>query len=163
MMNRLAVKAKINISSDGSSTASVRMHPENLGFMTLNLKISEGKAEGRILVENQTAMKLIRDEIETLKTELRNQGISLESFTVRVRDSASSQFSGFSESRQDSAAFSGFGESGQPDGERRNPEMASGRERNSNVSDGSADRITDQFPEPAISAVKEFRGFEISL
>ncbi len=82
----LVQKAKVNLRSDGSSSASIRLRPAHLGRMTLNLEVMESQVRGKIIVENDTVRRLVAEELEYLRTELSRQGIQVESFFIRVRD-----------------------------------------------------------------------------
>ena len=102
MFNELVEKARLNLGSDGNSTASIRMNPESLGRLTMNLRMMDGVLEAKILVGSEAAKKMIMDDIETLKFELRSQGIQVDSFTVRVKESV---FSGMDHDTDHSSSF----------------------------------------------------------
>ncbi|MDH5654721.1 MAG: flagellar hook-length control protein FliK [Spirochaetia bacterium] len=91
LFNELVEKARLNLGPDGNSTASIRLNPESLGKMTMNLRLIENSLEAKILVGSEAAKKMIMDEIEHLKFELRSQGIQVDSFTVKVKESLSSE------------------------------------------------------------------------
>ena len=88
----LVQKAKVNMDSKGNSSASINLRPEALGKLTMNLEMKGNVLEARLLVDSGSAKKAIMDELEHLKLELKNHGIQVESFQVRVRESSSSQF-----------------------------------------------------------------------
>ncbi|MCB1168189.1 MAG: flagellar hook-length control protein FliK, partial [Leptospiraceae bacterium] len=84
-------QARVRLSADGKSTASIRMNPENLGRMHLDLVMKDNVLSGRLLVENHAAFKHIKDEIEGLRAELAKHGIQLEGLSVKTRETVQSQ------------------------------------------------------------------------
>jgi len=92
LWNELVQKAKVNLGSDGKSTATIRLNPESLGRLTMNLHVNQNSVEARLVVETESAKKMIQREIEGLKTELKSHGITVETFTVKVRDAGFSPF-----------------------------------------------------------------------
>ncbi|MCB1308913.1 MAG: flagellar hook-length control protein FliK, partial [Leptospiraceae bacterium] len=94
LMNSLVQQARVNVRSDGSSTASIRLNPQSLGHMTLNLRLENNQMTAQILVDNQSARQIIKNEMEHLRAELQRQGIQVENVVIRVRDNQAFQFQG---------------------------------------------------------------------
>ena len=90
LFNKLVERARINLGPDGRSSASIRLNPPHLGRMTLNLQMQNNHMHARLVVETEAASKLIQSELDTLRQELKSQGIQVESFQIRVRESAGS-------------------------------------------------------------------------
>jgi len=86
MMNDLVQKARVNLQSDGASTASIRLNPRTLGQMTLNLQVQQNQVHAQVIVESEAARKLVQNELEHLRQELRAQGVNVESVAIRVRE-----------------------------------------------------------------------------
>ena len=86
LFNQLVQKARVNYGSDGSTHASIRLRPEQLGNVTLNLKVNGSAVEARLLVENDSVRKLVNEEIDSLQRELKRQGFSVDAIEIRVRD-----------------------------------------------------------------------------
>jgi len=86
LFNQLVEKAKINYGSDGSSSASIRLKPDQLGNVTLNLKVHGNVVEARLLVENDSVKKLVKEEVDHLQKELKRQGFSVDAIEIRVRE-----------------------------------------------------------------------------
>ncbi|MDH5656610.1 MAG: flagellar hook-length control protein FliK, partial [Spirochaetia bacterium] len=86
--NELVEKARMNFGSDGRSSASIRMNPAHFGRMTLNIEMQNNQLQAKLLVESSDAKKMIMDEIENLRQELRNHGIQVESISVKVKEPA---------------------------------------------------------------------------
>ena len=87
----LVQKAKVNLRSDGSSTASIRLRPQTLGWMTMNLEVFQNQVQAQIIVESGIAKKLVMEQLHYLQQELHQQGIQVESLSIRVRDIFESQ------------------------------------------------------------------------
>lgn len=90
MFNELARQAKVQMNADGSSMASIRMRPESLGHLTLHLQVNQNQVHAQAIVESDAARRMIEGEIDKLRQELRQQGIQVESVSIRVRESAES-------------------------------------------------------------------------
>ncbi|MBL8018519.1 MAG: flagellar hook-length control protein FliK [Leptospirales bacterium] len=86
LFNQLVEKARINLGSDGQSSASLRLKPEQLGSVTLNLKVYGNVVEAKVLVENDSVKKLVKDEMDQLQRELKRQGFSVDAIEIRVRE-----------------------------------------------------------------------------
>lgn len=92
LFNDLVEKARVNVQSNGNSTASIRMNPAALGRMTLNLEVNQNQVHARIVVESDAAKRMVMDEMDHLRQELTRQGITVESLSIRVREPASMSF-----------------------------------------------------------------------
>ncbi len=86
MFNQLVQKARVNFGADGSSQASIRLRPEQLGSVTLNLKVHGQVIEAKMVVENESVRKLVKEEMEMLQKELKRQGFSVDAIEIRVRE-----------------------------------------------------------------------------
>ena len=87
IFNELVDKARLNLGPDGNSTATIKMHPASLGSLTMNLRVMNNSLEAKILVDSESAKRLIMDDIENLKMEMKSQGIQVDSFTVKIKES----------------------------------------------------------------------------
>ena len=92
LFNDLVERARVNVQSNGDSTASIRMNPAALGRMTLNLDVRQNAVHARIVVESDAARRMLTDEMENLRQELTRQGIHVESLSIRVREPANMSF-----------------------------------------------------------------------
>jgi flagellar hook-length control protein FliK len=88
---KMVEQARVRLGSNGSSTAQIRMNPEHLGRLQLDLVMKDNVINGRVLVENQQAFKFIKEDIELLRQELAKHGIQLESLNIKTRESMQSQ------------------------------------------------------------------------
>ncbi|MCB1175397.1 MAG: flagellar hook-length control protein FliK [Leptospiraceae bacterium] len=91
LMNQLVERARVNIKADGSSIAHIRMNPKELGQLSLHLHMQENRLQGRLIVENEGAFKLVKEELDHLQRELKQQGIQVDSLQIRLRESQHSQ------------------------------------------------------------------------
>jgi flagellar hook-length control protein FliK len=107
----LVEKAHVNITPEGNSFASIRLNPESLGRLTMNLRVVNNSVEANLVVESDQVRKMILNEIESLRNELKGHGIQVESFSVRVRESflsfdqSNDQSSGGDMERQSGSGF----------------------------------------------------------
>lgn len=92
LFNDLVEKARVNVQSNGNSSASIKMNPAALGRMTLNLEVHQNQVHARILVDSDAAKRMLMDEMDHLRQELTRQGITVESLSIKVREPASMSF-----------------------------------------------------------------------
>ncbi|MEQ8353464.1 MAG: flagellar hook-length control protein FliK [Leptospiraceae bacterium] len=88
---KMVEQARVRLGSDGRSTAQIRMNPEHLGRMHLDLVMKDNVISGRVLVENQQAFKMIQEDIDNLRQELAKHGIQLDTLNIKTRESLQSQ------------------------------------------------------------------------
>ncbi|MBI38362.1 MAG: hypothetical protein CMF59_02090 [Leptospiraceae bacterium] len=88
---QMVEQARVRMGSDGRSTAQIRMNPEHLGRMHLDLVMKDNVITGKLVVENQQAFKMIREDIDNLRQELARHGIQLDNLSVKTRESLQSQ------------------------------------------------------------------------
>jgi flagellar hook-length control protein FliK len=84
--SKLVERARVNIAADGTSTASMRLKPEQLGNVTLNLRVAGSQVEAKLVVESEHVKKMMKEEIEQLAVELKRQGFSVDAIEIRVRE-----------------------------------------------------------------------------
>ncbi len=90
--NSLVRKARLKMGPEGTSSASIRLRPEALGELTMDIRVNRNHVEAKLLVDNEAAMKWIKDEIENLRHELKTHGVHVDQFSVKIKeqDAASS-------------------------------------------------------------------------
>ena len=89
----LVKKVKMNLRPDGTSTASIRLRPQSLGHMIMNLEVVQKQVQAKIIVESLAAKKLVMEQLQSLQQELQQQGVQVESLSIRVRESSESMAS----------------------------------------------------------------------
>ncbi|MCP5480802.1 MAG: flagellar hook-length control protein FliK [Spirochaetales bacterium] len=94
LMNRLVQKAFLELKGDGQSTATIRLNPQHLGRMTLNLQVSHNHVSAQVLVDSEAALRAVKGEMDTLRGELLRQGITVDGMSIRIRENAEMAFAG---------------------------------------------------------------------
>ncbi|NLT96256.1 MAG: flagellar hook-length control protein FliK, partial [Clostridia bacterium] len=79
----------------GTSELSIRLRPEELGKVTLQLLSQDGQLSVKIITENIRSMEIVEQNLAHLKQTLANQGIKCTEIEVQVNtDSTFNQFMG---------------------------------------------------------------------
>ena len=58
------------------------MNPKTMGFMTLRIRLDGNKLKGRITVESPEAAGMLKDNLNELVTQFREQGFEIEEFDI---------------------------------------------------------------------------------
>jgi hypothetical protein len=82
--------ARIVVKDGNSGSFSMRLFPESLGRVNVNLGLDQGVLTGRFLVDTQEAKNLLLENISSLMEQLEESGIEVGGFQVDVRDSEKS-------------------------------------------------------------------------
>lgn len=82
----LVEKARVNLGPDGKSSAMIRLNPEELGRMLLDLKMKGNQVTASVVVETPAAMKKLKEELELLKFELQQKGFQVENIQIKLRE-----------------------------------------------------------------------------
>ncbi|MEQ9365871.1 MAG: flagellar hook-length control protein FliK, partial [Leptospirales bacterium] len=152
LFNDLVEKARVNVQSNGNSTASIKMNPAALGRMTLNLEVRQNQVHARILVDSDAAKRMLTDEMEHLRQELTRQGITVESLSIRVREPASMSFmEGGASSEQSTLEQPATGEEKSSDGS----SGEAGRDGEDQSRRGSVDQAEQEYELAGAAASSE--------
>ncbi len=84
-LQQLMQQARITVQNNQNGSISMRMHPDSLGNLRVHLGLEQGVLNGRFLVENTEARQALMGQLDQLKQELQEQGISVGEFQVNVR------------------------------------------------------------------------------
>lgn len=68
----------------------IKLKPDNLGRLVLQLVVEKGVVSAKFTVENQTVKKALQENFEVLKHNLKQQGIVTDKLTVNVNEQTSS-------------------------------------------------------------------------
>ena len=79
-------QAKITVKDGRNGSFNVRLYPESLGKVNVNLKLEDGVLAGRFLVDNNDAKEALQNNINMVRETLEESGISVGEFQVNVRD-----------------------------------------------------------------------------
>lgn len=85
-LDNLINSAKVTVQDAKNASISLRMYPEKLGTVTVNLGLENGTVSGRFLVDSNEAKETLLGALNDIKTLLENEGIALGSFQVNVRN-----------------------------------------------------------------------------
>ncbi len=77
--------AKIVIKDGKNGSFSIRLHPESLGRINVNLNLEQGVVVGRFLVDNADAKEVLLENMLMVKERLQGDGILVGDFQVNVR------------------------------------------------------------------------------
>jgi len=67
-----------------SGTIRMKLHPEELGALTLRMQIESGKVTAKLEAETETAKQVLLANIETLKKRLKEQNLEVSAFEIEV-------------------------------------------------------------------------------
>jgi flagellar hook-length control protein FliK len=85
-LNELVHNSKVTVTDGKNATISMKMYPEKLGAVTVNLGLENGTLTGRFLVESNEARETLLGALSDVRTVLENEGLTLGAFHVNVRD-----------------------------------------------------------------------------
>lgn len=88
-LDELIKQAKFDIVQNGKSSAEIIMNPKEYGRLTLKVTVDGEKVEGRILVESEELQKSLQNEIQTIKENLKESGLDLQSLIVDLWEETS--------------------------------------------------------------------------
>jgi len=74
------------------STLTVRLQPEELGRMKIDLELKEGMIHGKIFVENESAKNALQQNLQAMRDQMKDQGISVGSLEVELGNESSQEF-----------------------------------------------------------------------
>ncbi len=78
---------KAKIMQEGEKThLSLKLYPESLGKLSVNLGLEQGVLSGRFVVESQEAKELLLQQLDSIKWELEQNGVQVGDFEVNVKE-----------------------------------------------------------------------------
>ncbi len=77
-------RAKVVVKDGRNASFSLKLHPRELGAVNINLGLEQGVLHGRFLVETPEARVLLLQNLEQIRQELTESGISVGEFQVNV-------------------------------------------------------------------------------
>ena len=84
--------ARIVVRDSRNGSFSIRLYPESLGRVNINLGLEQGILNGRFLVDSMDSKNLLLENISIIKEQLQDAGISVGEFQVNVRDGGEQLF-----------------------------------------------------------------------
>jgi len=85
--------SKAKVMQEGEKTSlSLKLYPESLGKLSVNLGLEHGILSGRFIVESQEAKELLLQQLESIRWELQNNGVQVGAFEVNVKEHHQREF-----------------------------------------------------------------------
>lgn len=85
---------KAKVMQEGEKTSlSLKLYPESLGKLSVNLGLEQGILSGRFVVESQEAKEMLLQQLESIKWELEQSGVQVGEFEVNVKEQRQRDFS----------------------------------------------------------------------
>lgn len=75
----------IHASNVGTHTAKIRLRPAELGDLRLDISVADKNVKALIVVENEEIKKMVESSFNSLRDELKNQGLNVEQFSVEIQ------------------------------------------------------------------------------
>ncbi len=67
-----------------SGTIRMKLHPEELGALTIRMQIEAGKVSAKLEAETEAAKQLLLENMDTLKKKLKEQNLEVTAFDIEV-------------------------------------------------------------------------------
>lgn len=83
MINEIADRTLINV-RNGGGTMKIRLNPQELGRITMNVGVNDNNVSLDIVAESQEIRRLIEDNINALKSALFDQEMNVDNYAVTV-------------------------------------------------------------------------------
>lgn len=85
IMRQIVEQVKVNISPERTSL-EMKLNPDNLGRVSINIVSKNGVMTAEIHTENQTAREAIESQLQILKENIEQKGIRVEEIEVKISD-----------------------------------------------------------------------------
>ena len=85
-LDAMIENARVFVKDSKNGSFSIRLHPRELGSVNINLGLNDGVVHGKFLVSTQEARDLLLNNLELIKQQLEDAGISVGEFQVNVND-----------------------------------------------------------------------------
>ena len=84
---------RAKVMQEGQKTSlSLKLYPESLGKLSVNLGLEHGILSGRFIVESQEAKEQLLLQLESVRWELENNGVQVGEFEVNVKEHRQREF-----------------------------------------------------------------------
>jgi flagellar hook-length control protein FliK len=91
-LDTIMQNAKVTVRDSKNGSFSIRLYPESLGKVNVNLSLEQGVISGKFLVDSTDAKEALLENIQSVIDKLQENGISVGGFNVNVRDEKKSLF-----------------------------------------------------------------------
>ena len=85
-LDRIMDSARVVVRDGRNASLSMRLNPAELGSVTVNLGLEKGVLNARFLVDNADVRDAVVANLEGIRQELEQSGVSVGEFQVNVRD-----------------------------------------------------------------------------
>ncbi|MBI5194323.1 MAG: flagellar hook-length control protein FliK [Nitrospirae bacterium] len=75
----------IHASHVGTHTAKISLRPAELGDLRLDISVADKNVKALIVVENEEIKKMVESGFNSLRDDLKNQGLNVEQFSVEIQ------------------------------------------------------------------------------
>lgn len=79
-------KAKVSVRDSRNGSFTVKLNPQELGNVNVNLVMENGVITGKFLVDNEDVKSMLLNSLNDLKTQMEEAGIAVGEFSVNVED-----------------------------------------------------------------------------
>jgi flagellar hook-length control protein FliK len=79
-------KARIVIKNANNGNLSLKLYPEHLGKVNVNLGLENGTIHAKFIVDSDEAKAALSESLELLREKLEDEGLSIGNFQVNVQD-----------------------------------------------------------------------------
>jgi len=90
----------------GKSALTVRLQPEELGRMKIEIELKDGTINGKIYVENESSRNAIQQNIQAMRTQMKEQGIAVGNLEVDIGNGSFENFESQQETMKEANLFS---------------------------------------------------------
>jgi len=91
--DQMLQNARILVKANGNASLTTQLYPKELGKISINLSITDGKLKGKLTVESESIKKELSDKITQLISDLKDDGYIVENLDVNVQPESYRQFS----------------------------------------------------------------------
>ncbi len=95
IINRVAAEFRENLMSEGGRV-KITLTPPSLGSLEMDVSVVNNKVKVMLIADSKDVQKILSGNIETLKTTLQTQGLTIERCDVMMQDSRDENPQGFS-------------------------------------------------------------------
>jgi len=95
VINRVAAEFRENLMTEGGRV-KITLTPPSLGSLEMDVSVQNNRVKVMLIAENKDVQKMLSGNLETLKTTLQTQGLTIERCDVMMQDSRDEYPQGFS-------------------------------------------------------------------
>ncbi|MBN2160680.1 MAG: flagellar hook-length control protein FliK [Spirochaetes bacterium] len=93
-LDAIIQNARVVVKDGRNASFSVRLNPRELGDLSISLDLSEGVVNGKFMVSSQEAKDMLMGNLDDIRQQLHDAGISVGEFQVNVNDQRGKHLAG---------------------------------------------------------------------